>query len=301
MAKKGGPWVRKASKNICRWLASLWVFMLLGAAVSVVSAAEPADGKYKNFYSAGWFGTYALQEFDKVAPAPGVNWFVEDAQDWLGRAQREGWVVKTKPSEAVKGSIIVGYHEGLAWVGVAREVTDQGLIFETVMGGDGKPARYWMRFTEIGSMIHFKGAILPQRNPNAKTTSPMSDYKGIRGFNGSAWPVKEFDRVAPKPGFNWQGPEKDWASEADRKGWKISRNPTEIKTGGILLFFHHSSRQAKVAIVRSVIKPIVIFEFVDPPFSRVITVRLTNEQLSDKNSFGGYVFDSVILPERKRK
>ena len=113
----------------------LLVLFAFTAAISAVAAnpapPAPSEGKYKNFYSDGWFGTYALREFDKVAPTPGVNWFVEDAQDWLARAQRDGWVVKSKPAEAVNGAIIVGYNEGLAWVGVAREVTDQGLIFET--------------------------------------------------------------------------------------------------------------------------------------------------------------------------
>ena len=74
-----------------------FVLFVFTAAISAVDAApptpEPSDGKYKNFYSDGWFGTYALREFDKVAPTPGVNWFVEDAQDWLARAQRDGWVV----------------------------------------------------------------------------------------------------------------------------------------------------------------------------------------------------------------
>ena len=103
--------------KILRNFIYIYLFLFLFAAG--VSAAEvtntvPAsnDGKYKNYYSDGWFGTYALREFDKVAPTPGVNWFVEDAQDWLARAQRDGWVVKSKPAEAVNGAIIVGYNEG---------------------------------------------------------------------------------------------------------------------------------------------------------------------------------------------
>lgn len=283
----------------------LLILFAFTAAISAVAAnpapPAPSEGKYKNFYSDGWFGTYALREFDKVAPTPGVNWFVEDAQDWLARAQRDGWVVKTKPSEAVNGAIIIGHHEGLAWVGVAREVTDQGLIFETVMGSEGKPARYWMKFSEIDKLIHFKGCILPQRLPNAKSVSPMNDFKSVRGFTGSAWPAQEFDKVAPKPGFNWQGAEKDWAKEAAGKGWRVERNPTEVKQGGLMLLRHPTANQYKVAVIRKVEKPVVIFEFVDPPFSRVITARLTMEQLLDKNAFAGFVFDSVILPERAKK
>lgn len=262
---------------------------------------EVKKEKYINFYSSRWFGTYALMEFDRIAPAPGVNWFVEDAQDWLGRAQREGWVVKTKPEEAVSGAIVVGYHEGLSWVGVAREVTAEGLIFETVMGREGNPpARYWIRFSDINKIIHFKGYILPQRNPSANTGSPMNDYKGLRGFSGLAWPAQEFDKVAPTPGFNWQGLEKDWANAAHSKGWRVAKNPSEITAGGLLLMFHPTANKYKVAIVRSVENPVVVFEFVDPPFSRVITARLTMEKFRDQSAFGGYVFDAVILPERSR-
>jgi surface antigen len=292
--------------KILRNLMCFYLFSFLFAAGIFAAEATntiPAgnDGKYKNYYSDGWFGTYALREFDKVAPIPGMNWFVEDAQDWLARAQRDGWVVKSKPSEAVSGAIIVGYNEGLVWVGVAREVTDQGLIFETVMGSEGKPARYWMKFSEIEKLIYFKGCILPQRIPNAKSTSPMADYKEVRGFTGSAWPVQEFDKTAPKPGFNWQGAEKDWPKEAANKGWRVMKNPTEIKAGGLIVFLHPASAQVKIAFVRSVGTPIVVFDFVDPPFSRVITARLTMEQLLDKNAFGGFVFDSVILPERTKR
>lgn len=286
--------------QIMVWLCLFVLASSLGGISAEAVTPSTVDGKYKNFYSAGWFGTYALMEFDKVAPAPGVNWFVEDAQDWLPRAQREGWVTKTKPSEAVNGAIIIGYNEGLAWVGVAREVTDQGMIFETVMGGDGKPARYWMKYSEIGKLIHFKGCILPQRIPSVKTQSPMRDFKGVRGFSGAAWPAQEFDRIAPKPGFNWQGPEKEWSSEAERKGWKVDKKPEAIKPGALLIFSHPTAGN-KVAIVRSVFRTSVVFEFVDPPFSRVITARLTTEQLVDKNAFGGFVVTSVILPERKRK
>ena len=272
-----------------------------GAAFAEELAVAPAEGRFKDFYSDAWFGTYALREFDKVAPPPGMNWYVEDAQDWLARATREGWVVKEKPSEGVSGSIVVGYHEGLVWVGVAREVTDQGLIFETVMGGDGKPARYWLKFSEMAEKIHFKGFILPQRLPNTKISSPMADYQGVRGATGAAWPVHEFDKLAPKPGFNWKAPEKSWAVEASRKGWKIEKNVLAAKPGSLLLLFNAEKKQSMVAIVRRVVDKSLVFDFVDPPFSRVVTTRLTVEQLSDKKAFGGFVFDWLILPERTSK
>jgi hypothetical protein len=277
------------------------IIVLCGFSVSIVNAATASDSQYKNFYSDGWFGTYALREFDKVAPAPGVNWFVEDAQDWLARAQRDGWVVKRKPSEAVNGSIVLGYKDGLVWVGVAREVTDKGLVFETVMGGDGKPARYWMKFSDINTAIHFQGCILPLRIPGAKIVNPMADYKSVRGVTGSAWPITEFDLIAPKPGFNWQGTEKEWAVAAASKGWATEQKPSSIIAGSLMILYNQDLKKTKVTFVRDVVDSTVVFEFVDPPYSRVITARLTKDQLMDKNTFGGFVFDSVILPVRKKK
>jgi hypothetical protein len=265
------------------------------------AAGSPPEEHYKNFYSDGWFGTYALREFDKIAPVPGVNWFVEDAQDWLARAQRDGWEVRHKPSEAISGSIILGYHEGLVWVGIAREVTDKGLVFETVMGGDGKPARYWMKFADLAAAIHFQGCILPQRIPGAKTVSPMADFKTARGFSGAAWPAQEFDNTAPKPGFNWQGAEKDWPDQAQRQGWLVDKKTTAVKKGSLLVLYNPEAQKYKIAFARDVIDSTLIFEFVDPPFSRVITARLKLDQLMEPSAFGGFVLNAVILPERKRK
>ena len=279
----------------------LAVFAFLSGFSPTMAATPADDGRFKSFYSDGWFGTYALREFDKIAPAPGVNWYVEDAQDWLSRAQREGWVVKRKPSEATIGSIIVGYNEGLVWVGIAREVTEKGLVFETVTGGDSKPARYWMKFDDVLNLIHFQGCILPERLPGATIANPMEDYKNVRGITGSAWPVKEFDKVAPKPGFNLQGPEKDWAEDAVHKGWAVETAPVNIKPGSLLIFQHFSSGQIRVASIRETAGNSVVFEYVDTPYGRVITTRLTVEQLSDKTSFGGYVFKALIVPEKKRR
>jgi len=291
-------------KRLQALIALCLIGVVCAFSISQVESAElsPTETKYKNFYSDGWFGTYALREFDKEAPVPGVNWFVEDAQDWLARAQREGWEIKYKPSEAVNGAIVLGYQEGLVWVGIAREVTDKGLIFETVMGGEGNPARYWMKFTDISSSIHFQGCILPRRLPGAKTVSPMADYKNARGFSGGAWPAQEFDKIAPKPGFNWQGAEKDWAAEAEKQGWVVERKPSAAKKGSLLILFNPEAQKTKIAFVRDIFtNNTLVFEFVDPPFSRVITARLKIDQLADKSAFGGFVFDAVILPERKSR
>ena len=129
----------------------------------------------------------------------------------------------------------------------------------------------------------------------------MLDYKNIRGAAGSAWPVKEFDKNAPKPGFNWQGPEKEWAAEAAEKGWITGKKPSQIKRGSLMVLYNQAIKRTKVAFVRDVFNSTVVFEFVDPPYSRVVTARLTMDQLLEGGALGGYLFDSVILPERKKR
>lgn len=281
--------------------ALIIVLILVVSSSCLLSTAESADDWYKSFYSNGWFGTYALREFDKVAPPPGVNWYVDDAQDWLARAERDGWVVKRKPVEAIPGSIILGYENNLVWVGIAREVTNKGLIFETVMGGDGKPARYWLEFPQVMEQVHFKGAILPVRITGAVLTSPMEDYKGLKGAAGVAWPVREFDKIAPKPDFNWPGKERDWPVEAKKKGWAVKTSPSEPAIGALLLLEHVTTKNIVVGIVREIYPSVAVFDYVDTPYSRVNTLRLTFQQMLDPKAFGGYVFKAYIWAEQVKK
>ena len=74
-----------------------------------------------------------------------------------------------------------------------------------------------------------------------------------------------------------------------------------IKKGGLLVLFNRATKRTMVAFVRDVFDSTIVFDFVDVPYSRVITARLTTEQLMDVNALGGFVFDSVILPERKKR
>ena len=113
--------------------------------------------------------------------------------------------------------------------------------------------------------------------------------------------MKEFDKSAPKPGFNWQGTENEWAAEAAEKGWVTGKKPSQVKRGSLMILYNRAVKRTKVAFVRDVADSIVVFEFVDPPYSRVVTARLTMDQLLEGGALGGYIFDSVILPERKKR
>ncbi|MEN6567372.1 MAG: hypothetical protein ABFC57_13835 [Veillonellales bacterium] len=80
---------------------------------------------------------YFAREFDKVAPAPGMDWEDDVPSIWLGGASEKGWVVKTSPESAIPGALILGfdkYYEKCyyIWVGIVREVSADKVVFETL-------------------------------------------------------------------------------------------------------------------------------------------------------------------------
>ena len=119
-------------------------------------------GFYKNFYSDSWYGTYVLKEFDKIAPAPGVNWYIDSVQDWLPGVANAGWVIKNKPTDAMVGALVVGYRNDLSWLGISREVSEKGILFETMHGN--RVVKLWIDYQKLEKEINFKGYIWPLRS-----------------------------------------------------------------------------------------------------------------------------------------
>lgn len=86
---------------------------------------------YKGFAEASPEG-YAAKEFDKIAPAPGVDWNGRP-KDWPELAARRGWRVETAATAAKIGSIIIlAGQPGEILVGIIRDVNDTKVRFETL-------------------------------------------------------------------------------------------------------------------------------------------------------------------------
>jgi hypothetical protein len=107
---------------------------------------------------------YFAREFDKFAPAPGINWSGQ-ADEWLGGAFQNGWIVKTSPASAKTGAIIVGVNQpNVFWIGIVREVTSTSVIFDA-FGSDKKLIQKTVDFEILSPSLI--GYIWPERQEDA--------------------------------------------------------------------------------------------------------------------------------------
>ncbi|MDU2063634.1 MAG: hypothetical protein E6713_02240 [Sporomusaceae bacterium] len=112
-----------------KWLVCLWIglFCLTPLTCFACDCDEAGATYYKHFATKAL--AYAAQEFDKTAPAPGVDWS-GDKEEWFLEAARQGWAEKTKASEGKQGAIIL--------------VKQQGQVMEVgvVCNADAKQVKY---------------------------------------------------------------------------------------------------------------------------------------------------------------
>lgn len=110
---------------------------------------------------------YIAQEFDKIAPAPGMNWS-GDADDWFLNAAQFGWIEKTAPQEAQIGAIILWKNaKQEVSVGIIRQVTTDHIIYEA-LHKDGTPIQASLDFSTLFSQGDFIGYIYPQKVNRSK-------------------------------------------------------------------------------------------------------------------------------------
>lgn len=115
---------------------------------------------YKGFSLSQGSG-FAAQEFDKAAPAPGLDW-TGDLEVWFWEARAKGWVTKRSAQEAKVGAIIIGfesYPTGV-WVGIVRSVKNDAITYETV-DDKGKKVVLTKDFASLKATL--LGYIWPQK------------------------------------------------------------------------------------------------------------------------------------------
>lgn len=121
---------------------------------------------YKGFTESSQEG-YVAKEFDKLAPAPGVNW---DGQPevWFGEALQRGWSVKTSPRSAKIGSIILGFDQSNnVWVGIVRDVNETGIRFDT-LDQHNQQVQKTVDYESLVSEYKLIGYIWPEHMEKAK-------------------------------------------------------------------------------------------------------------------------------------
>lgn len=103
---------------------------------------------------------YIAQQFDKIAPAPGMNWD-GDAEDWFSNAAQFDWVEKTAPQAAQVGALILwkNTNEEVS-VGIVRHVTADHIIYETP-NKDGTFVQSFIDFDKLANQVHLIGYIYP--------------------------------------------------------------------------------------------------------------------------------------------
>jgi len=280
---------------------------------------------------------YAAQEFEKIAPPPGVNWLSEN-RDWVLHADQAGWVVKLGVREAMPGAVIewneVEQGSGAGGhVAIVRQVLADKIIVEQMNSGKttgervytfgGKKLRTevtdgWgivkMQAITYDKLLmldkrKFAGYIWPVRkddyakNPakyDISVTDQMNQkeprYKGFREFWSFTYMLKEFDKVAPAPGVDWQGGVGQWLVNAQKGGWITKNDPQSPLLGALLIRENYEKKLYKVGIVRSIQGDEIT---IDTRYSDLYPITQTLKISELSKDPGDYQFIGYIWPVKE--
>lgn len=233
---------------------------------------------------------YAAQEFEKIAPQPGVNW-LNTNYDWILQANHAGWVTKSMARDAMVGAIAEwqGLNRDGGHVAIVRVVLSDRIIVEEnnvgkiidnhiysfggtnyraeVTDGWGKTTIRAIKYEDLRKMDSrtFMGYIWPIRqddydkDPTKYQISYMDQmeikeprYKGFFEYWAPAYMLKEFDKVAPEPGVNWKGKVSNWIDNSQKAGWITKTDPYDAKIGALVIRINPTNNQVKVDIVRDI-------------------------------------------------
>lgn len=280
---------------------------------------------------------YAAQEFEKIAPSPGVNWLNYN-YDWLIQADSAGWVVKTTVREAMAGSIVEwqGLERDGGHVAIVRKVLSDRIIVEeynvgnitgslkytfqgirynsNITSGWGKATIRAIKYEDLLKMEtrKFIGYIWPvlksdyEKDPakyqisfveQVNSKEPL--YKGFKEYWGPAYILKEFDKIAPEPGVNWRGNIREWIKNAAAAGWITKTDPSDARIGALVIRYNSAKDWAKVGIVRDIKNNIIS---IDARKANLYPfsekLQIDDLRITDKD---GYTFIGYIWPERLQK
>ena len=144
---------------------ALFLAVLIPSAVLACDCDPDASPWYKHLPNQTL--GYIAQEFDKNAPAPGMNWN-GDADDWFSNAAQFDWVEKTAPQAAQVGALILWKSSNQeVSVGIVHQVTTDYIIYETP-NNDGTLIQSSIDFATLSNKFHLIGYIYPAKVDRAK-------------------------------------------------------------------------------------------------------------------------------------
>lgn len=116
---------------------------------------------YKGLTSS-WGPTFAVKEFDKIAPPPGMNWS-GNVNDWMEQAAVYFWQTSTDSLRPQVGALLIRSNRssGGVWVDIVREVNADSLVAEG-MASTGKHRLDTFKISDL-SKLNFAGYIYPVR------------------------------------------------------------------------------------------------------------------------------------------
>ena len=297
---------------------------------------------YASAYGASWQGLpdgicakYAAQEFEKIAPQPGVNWLKYN-YDWVLQARQAGWVVKTSVRDVIPGAIVEwqGTKRDGGHVAIVRRVLANRIIVEEMnvgtttgmavynFGGEShqSPVTDGWNKISIRSILYsdllkmdnkkFMGYIWPVRqsdyaqNPDKYTVSSVDQlktkeprYKSFKEYWAPTYMIKEFDKIAPAPGANWTGNVKEWIQNAQAAGWVTTLDCNEAQIGTITIQYNPVDKLVKVGLICAINRDLITIDLRKSDLSPFReTVTASNLQKPDKE---GYQLLGCILPVRQ--
>lgn len=149
-----------------RFYYLLFLALWIPSAVLACDGCNPDASPWYKHLPSQTLG-YIAQEFDKVAPAPGMNWD-GDAEDWFSNAAQFDWVEKTAPQAARVGALILWKStNGEVSVGIVRHVTADHIIYE-IPNKNGTFIQASMDFTALANQFHLIGYIYPKKVDRSK-------------------------------------------------------------------------------------------------------------------------------------
>lgn len=142
---------------------ALTIFIIFAMIPALSFACDCNSGPLYKGFSLNEDTGYFAREFDKYAPAPGLDWD-ETSDFWLINADQKGWVIKSSPQSAKPGAIILFTKKYSTGVGIVREVTSTGIRFEA-FNDQSKVTSYEATFDSLVPSLHFYGYIWPEKQP----------------------------------------------------------------------------------------------------------------------------------------
>ncbi len=277
---------------------------------------------------------YAAQEFEQIAPSPGVNWLNKNSF-WVEQAHEAGWVTKADVHDAMEGAIVEweGLNQDEGHVAIVRKILADRIIVEeqnsgnpvgiksytfggrqhksTVTEGWGKTTQRAIPYSALINMDtkKFMGYIWPVRqadydkNPSQYAISLTSQaeiqeprYKGFKEYWFITYVLKEFDKIAPAPGVNWHGATETWITSAQKNGWATTTDPMSPQLGALMIRINPTTKNAKVGIVRAIKNNTITIDSRKTSLYPISQSFVLNElSAPDKD---GFIFLGYILPTR---